>query len=452
MNQVDEAVARYHKLLETDPYRDLGWVEQLHQAMTAKQLVLSGKPVSAFLRPHFLTRRQYDSLAKGAEALAAAVDRVRQMTIATPALIARLDMLPGERMLAEMNPGYKHFTITSLLDSHINNGSMRFSQFSAESPTGLLYHDLLSDLFLDTAPVKDFRKRHKLTKIPSAKYLHAALLKAFRDFGQKKKSPSIAILEFKQPFETLESREHMLLKEYLNAQGNACEVVSPEQLDYRNGVLRKGDFAIDLIFRRLRTQEFLIRYDLTTHPLVRAYRDGAVCMVNSFRSDMAQRKALLDLLTDETVTGKFPAVEKKAIRSFVPTTRVMGERKVTWDGAEVDLPEFVLRNRERLVLRPNGENAELPEYEGATMDDAQWDRAAKRALRERYVVQERVPMASAKFPISVYGMLDFKEMRVDVHPHLCLGKAVSCSTWLTPANSGFSTAIGVTPTYLLEGK
>jgi hypothetical protein len=452
MNQVDEAVARYHKLLETDPYRDLGWVEQLHQAMTASQLVLGGKPVSAFLRPHFLTRRQYDAMAKGAEALAAAVDRVRQLAIATPALMARLDMLPGERMLAEMNPGYKHFTITSLLDSHIQNGSLRFSQFSAETPTGVLYHDLLSDLFLDAAPVKEFRKRHKLTKIPSAKYLHSALLRAFKDFGQKKKSPNIAILEFKQPFETMESREHLLLKEYFASMGNPCEVVSPEQLDYRNGVLRKGEFTIDLIFRRLRTQEFLVRYDLTTHPLVRAYRDGAVCMVNSFRSDMAQRKALLDLLTDETVTAKFPAAEKKAIRSFVPTTRMMGERKVTWDGAEVDLPEFVLRHREKLVLRPNGESAELPVYEGASMDDSQWDRAIKRAIRERYVVQETVPAATAKFPISVYGMLDMKEMRVDIHPHLCLGKAVSCSAWLTPASSGFSTAIGVTPTYLLESK
>ena len=452
MNQVDEAVARYHKLLETEPYRDLGWVEQLHEAMAAKHLTLGGKPVSAFLRPHLVTRRQYEALEKGAEALASAVDRIRQLAIETPALMGRLDMLPGERMLAELNPGYKHFAVTSLLDSHINNGSMRFSQFSAETPTGVLYHDLLSEVFFEAGPVKDFRKKHKLSKIPSAKYLYSALQKAYKDFGGKKKSPSIAILEFKQPFETLESREHQLLKEFFAGLGNPCEVISPEQVEYRNGVLRKGEFVIDIIFRRIRTQEFLIKYDLTTHPLVRAYRERAVCMVNSFRSDMAQRKALLDLLTDDLVTAKFPANERKAIKTFVPTTRVMGERKAFWDGLEIDLPEFVLENRERLVLRPNGENEELPVFEGTSMDETQWERACKRALRERYVVQESVPFATAKFPVSVYGMLDMKEMRVDVHPHICLGKMQSCSSWLTPANSGFSTAIGVTPTYLLEGR
>ena len=147
MNQVDEAVARYHKLLETEQFRDLGWVEQLHEAMRAKHLDISGKPISVFLRPHFVTRRQYDALEKGGEALWVAIDRMRQLVLTTPALLNRLDLLPGERMLADMNPGYKHFAVTSLLDSHINNGSIRFSQVGAETPVGVLYQDLLSEIF-----------------------------------------------------------------------------------------------------------------------------------------------------------------------------------------------------------------------------------------------------------------------------------------------------------------
>jgi hypothetical protein len=451
MNQVDEAIARYHKLLETEPFRDLGWVEQLHQTMKVRKLELSGKPISAFLRPHFVTRRQYDSLEKGGELLWTAIDRMRQMVLTTPALLNRLDLLPGERMLAEMNPGYKHFAVSGLLDSHINNGNMRFSHFSADTPTGVLYQDMLSELFYDAAPVKEFRKRHKLSKIPSVKYLQSALLKAFRDFGGRK-TAQIGILEFKQPFETVDSREHQLLADYLTAHGNPAEVVSPEQLEYKNGVLRKGEFVIDVIYRRVRTHEFLVKYDLTVHPLVRAYREGAVCVVNSFRSDIAQRKAMLDLMTDETLIAKFPLAERKAIRSLIPTTRVMGERKAQWGSETVDLPEFVTKNRAKLVLRPNSDGSEMPVFEGSSMDDVQWDRAVKRAIRERYVVQEVVAPVTAKFPISVYGMLDMKDMQVDIHPHVCIGKVQSCSTWLTPATSGFSTAVGITPTFLLEGK
>ena len=85
-------------------------------------------------------------------------------------------------------------------------------------------------------------------------------------------------------------------------------------------------FTIDLIFRRIKVQEFLVRFDLT-HPLLRAYREHAVCVVNSFRSELAQKKAIFDLLTDEEITAGFPASERKTIREFVPWTRVVHETK-----------------------------------------------------------------------------------------------------------------------------
>jgi len=46
---------------------------------------------------------------------------------------------------------------------------------------------------------------------------------------------------------------------------------------------------------------------ITCSALKRAYRDRAVCVVNSFRSELAQKKAIFDLLTDETLTAGFQA-------------------------------------------------------------------------------------------------------------------------------------------------
>ena len=80
-------------------------------------------------------------------------------------------------------------------------------------------------------------------------------------------------------------------------------MVSPEQLEYRNNVLRHGDFTIDIVYRRIKLQEFLVRFDLK-HPLVRAYKERAVCMVNSFRADIGSKSAIFDLLTDEAITGE----------------------------------------------------------------------------------------------------------------------------------------------------
>lgn len=451
MNQVDEAVARYHKILETEPFQDLAWVEQYHRALKMRKLELGSGPISPFLRPHFVTRPQYEGLVKGAQLLAGAVDQVRNLAMANPALLARMDLLPAERMLAAVNPGYKHFAVTGLLDTALDNGSMRFSDYNAETPVGVLYGEVLADELYEAGPMKEFRKQHKLAKLGGVKHLQAAMLKAYKEYGGKN-APQVAILEMKHPFETLESREYHLLAEYFTAHGLPTMVVSPEQLEYKNNILRKGEFVIDIVYRRMKTRDFVVHFDPNNHALVRAYREGHVCVVNSFRSDIAQKKAVFDLLTDETVLAHFPAADRKAIRALIPTTRVVSERSVVWDEGEVDLPEFMLANRERLVLRPNDDAEERQTFEGATMDQNGWERAVRTAMRGAYVVQENVTAPTAEFPVYSYGSVGMKQMRVEVHPHVYLGKVQSASSWLTPAAGTFSTAVGITPTYLLEGK
>jgi hypothetical protein len=281
--------------------------------------------------------------------------------------------------------------------------------------------------------------------------LHA-ILKAYKEWGGKTKKPNVAILEFRQPFQTTASGENALIADLFRAEGLAVEVVSPDQLEYRNNVLRKGDFAIDLVFRRIKVQEFLLRFDLT-HPLLRAYREHAVCVVNNFRSELAQKKAIFDLLTDESITAGFPAAERKTIREFVPWTRVVHDAKTKFRNKTVDLPDFILNNRQKLVLRPNDDGVDQDSYRGSEVDDAAWEKALRTALRSPYVVQEMIEPVVDVFPLLQYGHLEMQKMRVDVHPHSYLGKVQGCSSWLTAVGpSGFSTVSGVAPTFILEPK
>src|SRR3954468_17971782 len=157
MSQLDDAVARYNKLLESGPYRDLGWAEALHQKMETSGLSAGGRLICPFLRPNFITRRQYDSLVKTGEGLITAIDRMEQMVLANPALLARLELLPAEKMLAAIDPGYQALEVAARLDSHLCNGSLHFVQYNADSPTGGGYADALADLFYDIPPIKELR-------------------------------------------------------------------------------------------------------------------------------------------------------------------------------------------------------------------------------------------------------------------------------------------------------
>jgi hypothetical protein len=177
-------------------------------------------------------------------------------------------------------------------------------------------------------------------------------------------------------------------------------------------------------------------------------------MVNSFRSELARKKAIFDLLTDDNITSGFPAAEKKAIRDFIPWTRVVAATKATYKDQTVDLPEFIVTNRERLALKPNDDAADLPRFHGSEMDQSAWERAVRSALRNSYVVQEVQPPATAVFPMRRWGTVEMREMRIDVQPHVSLGKVNGCSTWVTPAGAtgGFSSLSGFAPTFILESR
>jgi hypothetical protein len=452
MTQLGEAIARYHKILEGEQYKDLSWAHALQERMRANNLAVSGRPVSPVLRPHFITRRQYTGLVKAAESFSSALGRIEKLAIGSPALLSRMELLPAEKMLAAVDPGYSFPAVTSLIDTHLNNGTLRFARYIPDTPTGVAYGEALSDLFYEAAPVKEFRKRYRLEKLPGTKYLLQSVLKAYKEWGGKTKRPNIAILEFRQPFQTTESGESALLAGFFRHEGHLVEVVSPDQLEYRNNVLRRGVFPIDLIFRRIKVQEFLVRFELT-HPLLRAYREHAVCVVNSFRSELAQKKAIFDLLTDEEITGSFPAAERKTIREFVPWTRVVHETKTKYRNKTVDLPEFILHHRQKLVLHPNDDGTDQQSVRGSEVDEAGWEKALRAALRSPYVVQEAMDPVVDLFPVLQYGHLEMQKMRIDVHPHSYLGKVQGCSSWLTAVGpSGFSTLSGVAPTFILEPK
>jgi len=448
MTQVGEAIARYHKLIESGPYIDLGWAQALQDQLKAAKL--GGRAISPVLRPHFLSGRDYAAMARTAETISSAMARVEQMALATPALLARIQLLPAERMLAQVDPGYAFAGVTGQLDTVLNNGSMKFSNHHSDAPAGVLFGDTLADLYYEAPPVKEFRKKYKLKKLGGTKFLLSALVKSYKDFGGKQKKPRIAIVELKQPFAG--AGEFAQLAEFFTGEGYPTEVVSPEQLEYRNGVLRRGDFVIDIVYRRIRLQEFLVRFDLS-HPMVRAYKEHAVCMVNSFRAEVGAKRAIFDLLTDDAVTAKFPAIERRAIKDHIPWTRLVQAAKTTHKGHTVDLPDFVMKHRAKLILKPNDDTPDQHSFRGSETDDIGWEKALRQAMRTPYVVQEVADPARVVFPLMQYGSLMMKEMQVDVHPHSFYGKVHGCSSWLSIAGSqSFSTLTGLAPTFVLEGK
>ena len=235
MAQLGDAIVRYHKLLEQPGYRETGWAEQLQGEMRQRHLVDSGRLLAPVLRPHFVTRRQLDSLGRLSSQMAEILDRLEAIAFASPPLLQRLFMLPAEKMLAAIPHGYARAGLTASMDANLSNGSLFVQGVDACKPAGLVYSNVLADLFLELPLLKEFKRgRYKLSKLGGPKTLLQALQSAYRQFGGKNK-PAIAIVELGQEANANgagSSTEGRMLAECLSQLGATVRLVPPELLEY----------------------------------------------------------------------------------------------------------------------------------------------------------------------------------------------------------------------------
>ena len=212
--------------------------------------------------------------------------------------------------------------------------------------------------------------------------------------------------------------------------------------------------GVDIVYKRLLVNEYL--------PIVKeqpalldAYRAGAICMVNSFRSKIIHKKTLFAVLTDERHKSLFNSNEVQMIAGHVPWTRRVRAGKTDYFGEPIDLLEFIGEQRDRLVLKPNDDYGGHGIYIGWNIDEIGWGEALRNALANGdYLVQERVPTARESFPAITHdGAIQFAEQLVDLDPLLFNGKVGSAFTRLSSNELANVTAGGgMVPTFVISRK
>lgn len=444
MVQLGEAIARYHELFGEAGYRDLAWAEAFQERMREQRLTESGRLLAPILRPQFLSRRQLELLTGATEKIAAIASQVAGFALDSPALLNRLKLLPAEKMLAASGAPRLGFQVLLRADALVENGSLSVHGLGGFTSAGLACSGPVADMFLHLPIVRDFKRgKYKLSKPGGGTRLHKAILEAWKRFGGYGK-PAIGIVA-----SGTQAIESPIARELLAAAGPAARFTDPGDLAYEGRRLHAGEFAIDVVLRCIATRELVVRYGLA-HPLFAAYSDGAVCMIDDFRAEIARRRALFELLTDSQVAACLTASDRKLIRTFVPWTRVVFPRTTTYKDQQIDLLDFVSRNREKLTLRPNEDLPGQTSFTGAAMTQPAWERALRVALQTPYVVQETSGLGREPFPVYQYGELQMRELEVSVHPNLFNGKVQGASADLELSSSTGSNLVGSAPVLLLE--
>jgi hypothetical protein len=444
------AIRAWHEALTPSIAAESG--EWLTAELGKRGLFFGDRPLCNVLRPRFLSVAEYDTMRSRIAILLRAFATALDAALENPKILDQFRLEPWERTLA-IEPLATTASPVSRLDAFFSpdDGKLRFTEYNAETPAGAGFNDALTELFLALPVQREFRRRFALRALPVRHQVLHSLLRAYRAFAPGRPTPVIGILDWK---EVPTTAEFLIFQEYFRSMGLTCVIADPRDTEYRAGRLYAAGQPIDLIYKRVLINELIGRGGLD-HPIVRAVRDGVVCLTNPFRCKVLHKKASLAVLSDERNERLFTAEEQAVIREHVPWTRVVEERRTVKNGEKIDLLPFVAESQTELVLKPNDDYGGAGVVLGWEVDRATWNRTLETALTEPHIVQQRIGLPSESFPSLGPGGLVFADRITDTAPFAFDGAfADGCLTRVSTATLVNVTAGGgsTVPTFVVEAR
>lgn len=458
---LNEAVSYYHELLQ-DEALALESFRMLHDGLERSRLIFGGRPLSPYLRPHFITSADWQKIRTTCEIVWSALQKVKDAAVEDESILDELGLTGIEKELVKIDPGYRQVSPTARLDSFLTGDAYSYVELNGESPAGIAYADSATEIFMSLPLMQRFGERYEVRGFDGRPKMLQVLLACWDEFngGKAERKPVIAIVDLK---DLPTQKEFELFRDYFESQGYDALICSPQELEYDNGGLYFGGVRIDMVYKRLLVNEYLPIIE--QYPaLLDAYRAGTVCVVNSFRGKLVHKKAIFAVLTNERYAHLFSEGEKAAIDMHVPWTRKF-RNETTFIGVgsgndrsmqEIDLVEWTRANSSRLVLKPNDDYGGHGIFIGWNSNSAEWDAAIETALADGdYLVQDRVKTAKEMFPMvfddqSKWGMV---EQLVDLDPLLFNGVVGSAFTRLSSSELANVTAGGgMVPTFVIDKK
>jgi hypothetical protein len=200
------------------------------------------------------------------------------------------------------------------------------------------------------------------------------------------------------------TQEQEVLARYFHARHGLNVVhADPAELHIRNGEVCWEDTPIDVAYRDYEVRDLVqleSLHGLDMRPIRRLFKENR--MISSMGGDF-DHKSCWEILTDPQFVQKyFNADERQVFRRHILWTRVLSDRRTTLpDGEQGSLLDYVRKEQELLVLKPNraygGEGVQL----GHLLTHAEWEAAIEAALRagESWVVQRLAPIPVHEFPV-----------------------------------------------------
>jgi len=358
--------------------------------------------IPTFYKPLFLTPKQVALLKRVSSTVSRILNTATRLYFEEGHLSYIYKINPEAAELIKIDPGYSQSVVLSRFDALLEGESLKLVELNCDAPAGAAYGDHVENIFLSEESIQDFVREQQLVKSERIQCLLQALLEAYEEFGGFE-TPNIAIVDWRSARTTAEFE---FIKDFFESKGYATTIADPRELKFRGGKLYHKNMRINIVYRRALFEELLDRLD-EVQDLIKAYRERAICMVNSLRSRIASTKAMLSILTNPEYDHFFTDSENRIKYDHLPWTRRLADAESFYGNNKIYLIDFLKDEKETLILKPSTGYGGRDVHIGAETPDAQWNAVIDKALKSDWVMQKYVNIPIITVPEIVNDKLDF---------------------------------------------
>jgi hypothetical protein len=375
-------------------------------------VVFKGATIPFVLMPHFVSPGQLRRVKHFVSELSRVLDRFCDAYPHEPELRAELGVSPEEDSLIRIEPGFPRPMRICRLDAFLAGYDVKFLEFNADSPAGIGYTDILFEGLTTAIDLPRVRQEFDTAYTPMLPELVGTLLDAYAHVRAGRldlpERPRLALVDIAGSPAVPEFR---IVCAAARQQGIDAFHATLDEIAYDGSQLHVHGEPAHLVYRRALLE------DLDQSDLVAAARDGRICVVNPFRSRVANNKKLFALFQDPRFAHLIEGEEIEVIKRTIPWTRILRRGRVSYGTWTIDLLPFVADNRERLVLKPASDYGGHQVSLGIETPQERWEAIiAEHAEREDFIVQEYVPVPEEMFPTIQDGHVHMRLKRFNINP------------------------------------
>ena len=189
--------------------------------------------------------------------------------------------------------------------------------------------------------------------------------------------PRVAIVDF---LDKGTVNEFKRFQEAFTKHGIEAEVCDIRNLSYKNSKLTTpSGMVVDAIYRRAVTVDIMANYG-DVLPFIQAVKDGAVCLVGGFCTQIAHNKLIFYILRHPATLAFLTKDEKRFVEEYIPLTFLLTKESIHENNA--------LSEKDKWIIKPCDAYGSKGVYAGCDTDEAKWESLLRENLKNHYLLQQ----------------------------------------------------------------